>query len=175
MTKPLIVDGAVRSVVLPTPTLGVQREPGVRNAELTGHSTLLRARREQCVYLPELGGANLVTTWTRDRQAPLAGRVLHVVALRAEEEMRRINAGWNIAMMEHRLAGRNRPIGEHPRDPVGIMRHGAPAAHAHLAVAVPDIAVADPQPASVSLVYLSPEPGSICIRIGRAFAYWDTY
>lgn len=55
-------------------------------------------------------------TW--HSQALLASGVLHVRALRAEEQVRRIDARWNVAGVENGLAPWNRPVGEFPRHAV---------------------------------------------------------
>lgn len=101
------------------------------------------------VLLGQDGAIVGLTASTRHRSTSALGRaVLHVVSLRSQEQVRRIDARVDVAGMQDHLAGGNWSSKQNPRDPVCVLlvRHGI----AEDAVILPSFApLPNPQPAAM--------------------------
>jgi len=101
------------------------------------------------------GTTGWVASTRHGSPATLRPHVADVVGLRSKEEMRRPDTQGDVAAVENFRTIGDRAVGQDPRD--AVRRTDSEA--------VPDVAVtaagstgADPQPASVALLYLRPEP-----------------
>jgi hypothetical protein len=100
--------------------------------------------------------------------ASLAHHIVHVVGLRACEQVIRAHATWVVAFMQDEQAVRNIPVVQHPRDTV---RPYTAAWRANLAIPI-GVAVPRPLPARITFDFAHEEPKTICERKLAMTARW---
>lgn len=157
-------------VILPPSSVLQLGDKGRRDTEPTRDGHLSDADLQQPMYVGNYRIGHLLPFRSRHMQPSLPLRIAHVVALRPEEEMIRIDAGGHVAGVQHRLTVRDRTVGECPRDAVGedwpLLATQATTGHAKLSVAIARIDRPSPEPAPARPIDLRPE--AICISLRQA-------
>src|SRR6185295_9079990 len=161
----------------------VERDKSFRYAEVRGDGDLCRPAGIEGVDLTQLGGGQLLTARARDVEPPLRRRVLHVVGLRAEKQVRWIDADRVVAAMQDAHPVRDRAMRQQVGVTMGVFRPAVTtsvaggACYIDAAIAVWPVLRSEPGPAVVTAdaaVHPGPESTRVrCREIRRCFTVCD--